>query len=373
MKITDVIANRYVQMKEPDMAHAEGHEIIIVRVETDEGVTGTSFIGTPVFSHGAVGDLAAELIRRNLRNIVLGENPLHNERLWKKMFDAPWRIGMRGMILDCIAAVDFALWDIKGKLLKMPVSHLFGDHREKVLTYANVGQQLPPEKMGKKAAEYVEHGHTAVKIRAGLSAVSLEEATKRIAAVREAIGPDIKLLVDINGTWDADTAIEMIKKWRRYDIYWIEEPVPPEDIYGYKRVKEYAGDTYVAGGEQNANFNDFRELIEKNAIDIIQPNASCTGGITSWLKIYQHAAAFSIPVSPWNLQQVHIPLAAGLPNVKWIEYFTPDRKTFQNTLLKGPVFHEEKGEDGIYLRTSDAVGLGLELNEEVAEQTLVKA
>lgn len=372
MKITDLIVKRYIEWKESDMAHANGHEIIVVQVKTDHEITGISFIGTPVFSHGEIGDIAATLISRNLRNIVLGKNPMHTEQLWMEMFDAPWRLGMRGMILDCIAAVDFALWDIKGKLLNMPVSSLFGNYRERVLTYANVGQQKSPEQMGEQAEDYVKQGHTAVKIRAGLSAVSLKEATARVAAVREAIGPNVKLLVDINGTWDADTAIEKLKEWRKYDVYWLEEPVAPEDIIGYTRVRECAGDTFVVGGEQHSRFNDFRQLIEKNAVDVIQPNASCTGGITSWLKIYQFASNFNLPIAPWNLQQIHMPLAVGLPNIKWIEYFTPDRKTFQNTLLKGPVFEEEKLEEGVFLKASHDPGLGIKINEEVAEQTLVK-
>lgn len=373
MKITNVDVKRYKDMSSPsDMAIADGHEIIVVNIETDVGVTGTSFVGSPVFSHGEVGDVVVRLIERNLTNIILGENPMYTEHLWMKMYEAPWRIGMRGMIMDCIAAIDFALWDIKGKLLNVPVSDLFGSHRKHVPTYANVGQQLAPDEMGKQAAKYVEAGHTAVKIRAGLVAIPLDEATQRVAAVREAIGPDIKLLVDINASWDVNTAIDMLKKWRKYDIYWLEEPVRPEEVEGYKKIKQNAGDTYIVGGEQLSKFNDFRYLIEKDGVDMVQPNAAATGGITSWLKIYNYATSLDIPVSPWNLQQVHIPLAAGLPNVKWIEYFTPDRDTFQNTLLKGPLFEEVKLEDGIYLKASDALGFGIELNEEVAERTLVK-
>jgi len=372
MKIIDVAVNRYVQMQESDMAHSVGHEIIIVEVHTDEGITGRSFIGTPVFNHGFVGDLAATLIKRNLKNLVVGENPLYTERLWMKMFDAPWRIGMRGMIRDCIAAIDFALWDIKGKLLNIPVSDLFGNHRPSVPTYANVGQQLPPEQLGEVAANYVKEGHAAVKIRCGLSAVSLEEATKRVAAVREAIGPDIKLMVDINGTWNTDTAIEKLKEWEPYNIYWLEEPVPPENLSGYVRIKENAGSTFIVGGEQNSSFNEFRQLMDMNALDIIQPNASATGGITEWLKIYNFATTNSFPVSPWNLQQIHLPLAVGLPNVKWIEYFTPDRGTFQNSLLKGPTIQQIRKDDGIHLLAINTVGLGIEIDEEVAERTLVK-
>src|SRR5699024_5904952 len=141
---------------------ADGHEIVVVNVETDAGITGTSFIGAPVFRHGQVGDVVARLIERNLSNIVIGENPLHTGELWNKMYEGPWRIGMRGMIKDGIAAIDFALWHIKAKLLNVPVADLFGANRKKILTYANVSQQRPPKEMGEQAAEYVAQGHTAV-------------------------------------------------------------------------------------------------------------------------------------------------------------------------------------------------------------------
>ncbi len=372
MKIIDMDVKRYLRMASPDMAHAEGHELIVVQIHTDQGITGTSFIGTPVFSHGITGDIAATLLRRNLKNIIMGENPLYTERIWQRLFDAPWRIGMRGMIRDCIAAIDFALWDIKGKLVNLPISDLFGDRRERVLTYANVGHQLVPEKLGEKALEYVKKGHTAIKIRGSKTAVSLKESTMRVQAVREAIGPDVKLLVDVNGTWDADTAIQQLKEWEPYNVYWLEEPVAPEDIPGYIRVRERAGHTYIVGGEQNSGLNEFRQLINSKAVDIIQPNASATGGITEWLKIYNFASAFNIPVAPWNLQQIHMPLAVGLHNVKWIEYFTPDRTSFQNALIKKPLFKEEIDEEGVFLVASNAPGLGLEIDEEVAEETLVR-
>lgn len=373
MKIIDMTVNRYVKMEDSDFLESPGHEVVVVQVHTDAGVTGTGFIGTPLFKHGFSTDITEILLKRNLRNLIIGENPLFTERIWKRLFDAPWRIGMRGMIRDCIAAVDFALWDIKGKLMNVPVSHLLGDFRESVLTYANVGHQLPPEELGKKAAEYVERGHTAVKIRCGANAVSLVEATQRVAAVREAIGPKVKLLVDCNGTWDTDTSIQMLREWEPYNVFWLEEPVPPEDISGYARIRERAGNTFIVGGEQNSGLNEFRQLLDMKALDIIQPNASAAGGITEWLKIYNYANMLNIPVSPWNLQQIHLHMAIGLPNVKWIEYFTHDRTYFQNALLKGPVFKEVRKEDGIHLLAPDCVGLGLELDEALAEETLVKS
>lgn len=372
MKISDVVVKRYIDNQLSDMKHADGQEIVTVEVHTEEGITGMGFISLPIFSHGPISDVIYTLLKRNLRNVVLGENPLYTERIWNLMYNATWKLGGRGIFRKCIGAIDFALWDIKGKALNVPVSDLLGDHRERVATYANVGHQLPPDELAEKAVEYVEMGHTALKIRCGPTAVSLSEGTKRVQAVREAIGPDVKLMVDINGQWDAETAIEQLRKWEKYDLYWLEEPVPLEDIAGYVRVKQYAGSTHIAGGEQHEGLNDFRQLIEQKGIDIAQPDASTTGGITDWMKIYHFATAHNIPISPWNLQQVHIHMGVGLPNVKWIEYFTPDRAFFQNRLFKGPILQEVKDENGVYFLPPESPGLGLELDEAVAEQTIVK-
>lgn len=354
------------------MGHARGQEVIVVNVHTDQGVTGTGFFTTPVFDHGPIGDLCVRLIKRNLKQLIMGENPLHTERIWQRLVEGPWRTARGGLVLSCISAIDFALWDIKGKVFQVPVCDLFGQRRPFIPTYANVGHQLSPDKLAQKAAEYVAQGHRAVKIRGGSVAVPLAEATKRVAAVREAVGPEVKLMVDINGSWDAETAIAQLKAWEPYQLYWLEEPVSPEDLAGYLKVREYAGQTYIAGGEQNSGLNEFRLLIEYGAVDIVQPNANATGGITDWLRIYQLAAFHHVPVSPWNLQHIHIHMAAGLPHVKWIEYFTPDRNYFPNQLFTGPVLKEVKKEDGIYFLPPEEPGLGLKLNEELAEKTRVE-
>ena len=186
--------------------------------------------------------------------------------------------------------------------------------------------------------------------------------------VREAVGPDIRLMVDVNGTWDVDTAIQQLKRWQPYDVYWLEEPVPPHDITGYVRIRARAGDTYIAGGEQHVGLSEFRALIDNGGVDIIQPNVAITGGITDWLRIHAYASAMGVPVSPWNMQAVHIHMAAGLDNVQWIEYFLPDNPllAFKSRLFAGPVIEEEVCEDGVYLKPPSGPGLGLELDPEVA-------
>jgi L-alanine-DL-glutamate epimerase-like enolase superfamily enzyme len=283
------------------------------------------------------------------------------------------RRGARGFVLPCIAAIDFACWDIKGKVMGRPVGDLFGQRCERIATYANAAHLLAPAEVAKTAAEYVAKGHTALKVRGGLNAGSPQEATARVQAVREAIGTDIKLMVDVNGTWNADIAIQQLRAWEPYNLYWLEEPCSPDDIPGYAEVRRHAGDVYITGGEQHSGVIEFRSLLENEAVDILQPGAGQVGGITEWLRIYQMATAAGVAVSPWNLQAVHIHMAAGLPNVKWIEYFMPDNPMldFQNRLFKEPAFREERRDDGVFLLPPDKPGLGIVLDEEEAARHLI--
>jgi L-alanine-DL-glutamate epimerase-like enolase superfamily enzyme len=359
MKITDVTLTRYSVSRDP---RAYAGDIHVVEVHTDAGLRGMGFV-TPA---SVTSDMAAALVRGTLRAAVVGENPLLTEDLWRRMHQAVPRRGGEGIVRLCIAGVDAALWDLKGKMLDVPVSMLLGGHRARVPTYANCAHGLPPDALAAKAAEYVQRGHTALKIRG--SFVSVQEAGDRVRCVREAIGPDVKLMVDVNGTWDVDTAIQQLKRWERHDVYWLEEPVPPDDIPGYARVRQRAGRTYIAGGEQHVGVAEFRQLIEQGAVDVVQPNAAITGGITDWLRIHALATLASVPVSPWNLQMIHVHLAAGLPNVKWIEYFMADNPLleFQGRLFKGPVLREETTSEGVFLVPPDGPGLGLELDEAVA-------
>ena len=366
MKIIDVGVRRYRGQSASDYSG----EVLIVDVMTDDGVQGMGFaMGTQ-----AAGEILDSMIRSILAPAIIGCDPLLSTDLWVKMYsEAAPRRGGDGYMRNAIAAIDFALWDIKGKVLNVPVSRLFGAHRAKIPTYANCAHHMPPGELAKRAADDVKAGHKALKIRGTRTFVTLAEATARVAAVREAIGPDIKLMVDVNGTWDVDTAIQQLKAWERYDIYWLEEPVPPHDIPGYVRVRERSGSTYIVGGEQHAGLAEHRQLIEQGAVDIIQPNAAITGGITDFLRIHAFATAHSMPVSPWNLQMVHLHMAAGLENVKWIEYFMPDNALlkFQTNLFKGPALREEVTEDGVFLLAPEGPGLGLELDETVADESIV--
>lgn len=368
MKINKVQARRY----SGDTTAPYIAEIVVVEVSTDADIVGMGFASAPP----RVGALFQQLIENVLAPQVLDADPLLTTDLWERMYrDAIPRRGGEGITRICIAALDMALWDIKGKMLEVPVAHLLGRHRDLIPTYANCAHHMPPDELAERAASYVANGHRALKIRGTRSFVTPQEATERVRQVRAAIGPDVKLMVDVNGSWDVDTAIQQLKIWEPFDVYWLEEPVPPEDIPGYARVRARAGNTYIAGGEQHSGLLEFRALIEQGHIDIVQPNALITGGITDWLRIHAFATARNVPVSPWNLQPVHIHLAAGLPNVKWIEYFMADNELleFQTKLFTGPVVPEEVTDEGVFLRAPQAPGLGLTLDEEIAEMSLLES
>ena len=374
MQITDLTVTRYAQSRTAEGAPS-GPEIQIVEVHTDEGLTGAGFLTASNSQVSPTSELLARLLRVNLRNIVLGHDPLLTEKAWRAMYgQLAGRQGSRGLFLHAIAAVDFALWDIKAKVMNRPLGDLFGDRRERIATYANAAHTVTPEEAAETAADYVRKGHRAIKVRGTLGFSPLDVTNKRIEAVREAIGPDVKLMVDVNGTYGADLAIQQLKRWQKLDLYWLEEPVPPEDVLGYVKVKQRAGGTYIAGGEQHAGLAEFANLFEHDAVDIVQPGSMQVGGLTEWLKVYHMATARGIPVSPWDLQAVHMHVAAGLPNVKWIEYFMPDNPmlAFQNRLFAEPRFEEEVTEDGVFLIPPTKSGLGLVLNEEEAERARVK-
>ena len=367
MQISDVKVTQYRRPSETGGTDYSA-EIQIVEIETDTGLTGIGFASAP----SKTGDLVTRMILDLLRPRLLGKDPHCNAEIWKELYwEAAPRRGGDGMMRTALAAVDFAIWDLKGKAAGVPIAKLLGKFTEDVPTYANCAHHLPPEDLAQRAAEYVAAGHRALKIRGSATFVSLSEATDRVRHVRHAIGPDVRLMVDVNGTWDVDTAIQQLKVWEPYDVYWLEEPVPPHDMAGYSRIKERSGATYIVGGEQNVGLIEFDALISAG-VDIVQPNAMVTGGITPWLELHALATANSVPISPWNLQHVHLHMAAGLPNIQWIEYFMPDNAllAFQGELFQNTM-QEVVRDDGIYLKAPAKPGLGLELNPDMANKCRV--
>ena len=367
MKITEITATRH----RGESSNPYSAEIVLISVKTDEGLVGTGFANAPP----KTGTLIKQIVENILGPLAVGEDPRQTVDLWQRLQgEAIPRRGGDGIVRYAIAAIDMACWDIKGLASNRPVSGLLGSERRLIPTYANCAHHMEPEELAERAASYVAKGHKALKIRGTRGYVTPEQATDRVRHVRQAIGPDVKLMVDVNGSWDVDTAIQQLKAWEKYGLYWLEEPVPPQDYAGYARVRERSGHTYIVGGEQHVGVSEFRQLVEQAEVDIVQPNVMITGGITDWLRIYSYATAMNVPVSPWNLQNVHIHLAAGLANVKWIEYFMADNALleFQTKLFAGARTKEEVTDAGVFLVAPNAPGLGLDIDETVRLQSSVE-
>jgi len=384
MKISDVKALPLsYSMEKPFMDSlffTNKRNIVLVRVETDEGLVG--------FGEAACygGSLVATsvVIEKELKPILLGEDPCLRDRIWRKMYKRYFQHGRGGILLGAISGVDIALWDLMGKKAGMPVYQMLGGYTDRVRVYASGGFYMEGkglEGLVKEMQMYVKEGFTAVKMKVGRTAsiptsalrimprgdscaVSFHEDIERVKAVREAIGDKIDLLIDANNNWDSKTAIKMARALEEYNIYYIEEPVPTEDIVGSAKLAA-ATTIPIAGYETAYTRYEFRDLIVMKAVDIVQPDAVWTGGITECMKIAAFASAYSLPCIPHCFSS-SVCLAANLHFVSAIpngELLEMDRSynPLREELIDSPFQIDKDG----YIKLPDTPGLGITLNEEI--------
>ena len=227
-------------------------------------------------------------------------------------------------MLRAISAIDVAIWDAVSKEAGLPLYRYLGAYHEgTVPVYASGGYYGGNKTLVDLSTEmrgYVEMGFTAVKMKVGM--LPMSEDVERVKTARETVGPDIPLFLDANNAWpDSVSAIQAIRAFEPYTPGWIEEPLMPDDIRGHARITD-AVDTPVATGEIHATRWEFLDLIEREAAQVIQPDAGVCGGITEWRRIAGIAASHAIPVAPHWLADLHAHLVAATPNATWVEYFT---------------------------------------------------
>lgn len=337
-------------------------EFTIVQIFTDEEISGFGCIpiGDPL-SVKAVVD-------HKLKNLIVGEDPLCYERIWKKMYDEMYR-DRKGAAIRAMSAVDIALWDIKGKALEMPLYKMLGGYRDKVPCYASGGyyhEGKGIEGLKQEMNNYMDKGYTAVKIKIG--ALSVRDDLERVKAARETIGPEVDLLIDANNAYDTPTAIKVGRELEKFDVYFFEEPVKPDNLEGSRIVAE-ALDVPVASGELEYTVYGFRDLIQEGGIDIIQPDATVLGGITEWIKVASLAKAHYIPISPHWEQEVHMHLVGAFPNTLWVEFFEREIGVRVEDKLYQTFPHPVDG----YLNLPDKPGLGRELDRESIDEYRVES
>ena len=273
---------------------------LLVRVETDAGITGWGEGG----QYGPPEPVAA-CVRHVLGPMVLGRDPLDKGRLWHEMYSATRDYGQKGAYIEAISAIDIALWDIAGQYLGEPIHRLLGGaFRSSVAAYATGcyyrddgagDHRVWLEELAAEARSYASAGFRMFKMKVGL--LDVAQDLERVAAVRDAVGPDCALLVDANHAYHAPSAIRMGRGMERYGVRLFEEPVPPEDRDGYREVRRSV-DIPIAGGECEYTRYGFRDLIGGGCVDIVQPDVCVAGGLSEWQKIVALAESYGVPVIP---------------------------------------------------------------------------
>jgi L-alanine-DL-glutamate epimerase-like enolase superfamily enzyme len=293
VKITRIVLDTYAWKRAMPLTNGlhtyTGVQHALVRVETDEGLVG----------YGIGGNKQGEREHRvHFARRLIGRDPLMTEAVWADLW-MPKKFGRRGFETRALAALDLALWDLKGKRAGLPVHQLLGGFRTLIPTYVAGGYYADGKGLPELQAEmagYVERGARAVKMKVG--AVSIVDDVARIRAVRQAIGPDVRLMID---------------------LFWFEEPVQPDDYDGFRRIAA-ASTVPLAAGENESTIFGFRDLIATGAMAVLQPDARHEG-ITGFMKIAALAQAHGLDICPHGDQQAHLALMAAIPNGLMIEYY----------------------------------------------------
>ncbi|MBW1697428.1 MAG: mandelate racemase/muconate lactonizing enzyme family protein [Deltaproteobacteria bacterium] len=339
----------------------------ICEVVTDRGISGLG----EAFYFGGPADIAAAIMKDALGPLLIGKDPFDTCVIWDSLYNYTRDQGMKGLTLSAISGIDIALWDIKGKALGLPVYKLLGGaYRNRARVYAtglyepqnasNIADALAQEALG-----YKKEGFTGMKLKIGYG---IRTDLKYIKAVREAIGEDLYLMVDANHAYNAAEAIRLAREMERFDIYWFEEPVPPEDVDGYLEVKQNSS-ILITGGECEYTRYGFRELINRRAVDILQPDLCATGGFSEMMKIIAMASAANVPVIP-HVWGTNVGLAASLQLFAALPHF-PERRFPQEPFfeydrsphpLRQGVTREKFVTEQGYLKIPDGPGLGVSLD-----------
>jgi L-rhamnonate dehydratase len=363
VKITKV-KTIYVRLPQVKQQCDSGQDAIVVQVETDAGITGIGEIdSSPLAVKGAIEGPYSHTITSGLAHLLIGEDPFETEKLWYKMYRENIYSGRRGIAIHAMSGIDMALWDIKGKALGMPVWKLLGGgFHKKIRCYASSLFGSTPALTREKAQRFRDLGFTAVKF--GWAPMGGDERTDiaLVAEARHGLGDDADLMIDAGLVWDAKTAIKRARAFEDFDIFWLEEPLQPDDYEGYRRLCE-ATEVRIAAGEEESSRLSYLELMDRGKIDVVQVDLARCGGFTEGMKIASLAWDRGLPVANHGFT-TYINVAAALhwlnavPNALICEFVAQEGTALRDMLTRQSFV----AKDG-YLSVPEEPGLGVELDE----------
>ena len=304
--ITRLVVRRIdALMPRPWVPAAPWMHLLAVEVETSDGIIGQGFSWTPTIGAEAV----EALLNNDIRRFVVGKTADPRE-LWQQLWVNLHEAGGGGLTTIAIAGLDLALWDAAGQRHQLPLVDLLGRRRDSVAAYGSgVNLHYSLDELRQQVQRWVDTGYSTVKIKVGLP--SLAEDVRRVAAVREVLGPERRLLIDANQRWDLETAVTAVGELSQFDLGWIEEPLRAEDTQGYIAL---AGriDVPIALGENLHTIHRFRDFLATGAISVLQPNVIRVGGITPFLDIAELVSTSDATLAPHLLPEISGQLALAL-------------------------------------------------------------
>lgn len=321
-----------------------------LELQTDAGIIGRSIPAG-----------GADLIESSLFPRIRGENPFFVERIWDRMYRHNRKPVAKGEWIRAMGAVDIAVWDIIGKALDLPVYKVLGACQDTIRVYAAGGYYEEGKGLTELAKEmegYVAEGFRAVKMKVGGEPMRTD--VERVRAVRDAVGPDVDVLIDANNKWNAYDAIRFGRAVEKYDLYWFEEPVEPDDFQGCADVRQ-ALDVPIVAGENEFTRWGCRELIEARSADILNLDTVIAGGITEYRKIAAMASAHHIPVAPHGNPFMAVHLLASTPNALIMETYPAVESQYNLALPLFPV------KDG-FVKVPEKPGLGIDPDPEIVKK-----
>lgn len=324
---------------------------VLVELGTDEGLTGIAYL----WCFGQERARALECLVHDLFGHVRGMDAMAREAAWARLWNEMNFLGRTGAVMIAASAIDTALWDIAGRALGQPVWKLLGGTDAPLRAYAG-GFFLSStvEAIAEEARQRVREGFRAVKMRCG--ARDWREDIERVAAIRDAVGADVDILVDVVQGWTVDRALHVGRELGRFDITYIEDPVAFDDIEGMARIAA-AIDIPLAAGENDYGRAGFRRLVEARAIDIAMIDLQRAGGISEWMKISALAGAWRMPVVPHVFHEISVHMLAATPGALFLEYMS----------WWEPLFREKMSLVDGRFRPCATPGLGLSFDDDAIE------
>jgi L-alanine-DL-glutamate epimerase-like enolase superfamily enzyme len=367
MKITNISA---IVLKLPEISSAADgtQDDLIIKVETDEGITGWGEVDTAPYVGKAIVDAyMSHGTCYGLREVVLGSDPFDYEQIWNDMWAKTYYYGRTGPVIHVMSGIDMAIWDIMGKAAGKPVHKLLGgSYVDKVRPYASTLMPYDLDEVKSTVEKYASLGYTAIKFGWGPLGYDIHFDLKLIEMARITAPDSMEIMIDIGKRYKLKQAMYVTRALEQMNIYWLEEPLPAEDFIGYRRLTE-STTMRIATGEEESGRLAFARLINESGVDIIQPDISRCGGLTEVKKIAVMAADNNIQLVPHAfktgiLVAASIQLIAALPNIPFLEFSVTGSAIRKELLLKPFV------QQGGFIEVPTTPGLGIELNPDVIKK-----